>query len=354
MRLAQIARKVNTKPQEIRQFVKEKFDLELDSDPNTKLEEEQVNAIIEHFKVEEEIVEEVKEKVVVEEVDDSIDPNVDTDIDTLKEIAEEESEEKIEIPEVVAEEAKPVAEEFKDDTSAELSVQEEKPKKVVEIKHADPEAVDEAAEEDPTSFEEVEVDREAELIAAKVDKLEGIKVVGKIDLSEPEPEEEELPTVDAIEEEIDKLDGDVDTSEFPDMTESASDDEKEAIFAELDAQMDMAQGKQSVKQVTNEASEVNENIEVEDDENSIYKNARGDYRFTSEQKKNRENSLAVKKEKAKIKAQKEKKKRHYQENVAAKSKPQPKKKKKVDKTKKAEEKEAPKGAWQKFLNWLND
>ena len=41
---------------------------------------------------------------------------------------------------------------------------------------------DEAAEEDPTSFEEVEVDEDAELIAAKVEKLEGLKVVGKIDL----------------------------------------------------------------------------------------------------------------------------------------------------------------------------
>ena len=61
------------------------------------------------------------------------------------------------------------------------------------IKHAEGEEPDEAVEEDPTSFEEVEVNREAELIAAEVDKLEGLKVVGKIDLSEPEPEEEELP-----------------------------------------------------------------------------------------------------------------------------------------------------------------
>ena len=164
------------------------------------------------------------------------------------------------------------------------------------------------------------------------------------------------PTVDAIEDEIDNLDGDVDTSTFPDLTEESSDDEKDAIFAELDAQMDKKQGVQKVKQVTNEASEVNENIEVEDEESSIYKNARGIYRFTSEQRSNREKSLAIKAEKARIKAQKEKKKRHYQETVVPKVKSQPKKRKDRPAKKSAakEQKEAPKGMWQKFLRWLND
>ena len=351
MRLAQIARKVDSKPQEIRKFIHEKFEVELDADPNTKLDDDQVNAILEHFKVEEPEEQSKKEEETEEVVEDIIDPTIETDIESLKEIAEEEAgDTKIEIPDVNKED-NPESEENSDDEKKDT------PKKVVTIKHDEGDDAGETAEEDPKSFEEVEVDREAELIAAEVDKLKGIKVVGKIDLSEPEPEEEDLPTADAIEDEIDQLDGDVDTSEFPDLTESNSDEEKEAIFAELDAQMDQNKGGvQKVKQVTNEASEVNENIEVEEDENSIYKNKRGDYRFTTEQRKNREKSLAIKAEKAKIKAQKEKKKRHYEENVAAKVKPKSKKKKQKPSKKSAAkaQKEEPKGLWQKFLNWLND
>ena len=115
MRLAQIARKVDSKPQDIRKFIQEKFNVELDADPNTKVDEEQVNAILEHFKkeevVEETVIEEVKEEVEV--VDDTIDPTIETDIESLKELAEEEAGDlKIEIPEVAAEEAKPVPDEF--------------------------------------------------------------------------------------------------------------------------------------------------------------------------------------------------------------------------------------------------
>lgn len=353
MRLAQIARKVDSKPQEIRKFILDQFKVELDADPNTKLDDDQVNAILEHFK-KEEVVESVeKEEVddVIEEVEeDVIDPTVDTDIEALKEIAEEEAANvKLEIPDVKSEEEDSVTE----DKEEEQPTAEEKAKKVVEIKHSEE---NEVTEEDPTSFEEVEVDHEADVIAAKVDKLDGLKVVGKIDLSDPEPEEEDLPTADAIEDEIDQLDGDVDTSEYPDLTENSTDEDKEAIFAELDAQMDENKGVKKVKQVTNEASEVNDNIEVEDDENSIYKNKRGDYRFTREQRENRAKSLAVKAEKQRVKALKEKKKRHYEENVAAKVKPKSKKKKNKPskKAKSKEQQEEPKGLWQKFLNWLND
>lgn len=352
MRLAQIARKVNVKPAEIRKFIKDEFKVELEGDPNTKLEEDQVNAILEAFKTEEEekVKKPEKEKTPEEEI--PIDPEIETDIESLKELAEEEAPaEPIEIPEVNQEEDKSENESVKADTSD----KEAEDKKVVTIKYEE-EAEDPAEqEEDPSTFEEVEVDPDAELIAAKVEKLEGLKVVGKIDLMGPPPKEEELPSIDAIEDEIDALDGELDTSEFPDLTEDSSDDEKEAIFAELDAQMDAGQGRKSVKKVQKEADEVLENVGEE--EYSIYKNSKGQYRWTSEQKENRAQSLAEKAEKQRIQAQKEKKKRHYQENVAAVSKPKPKKTKKSSQKrskKKAEQKAEPKGLWQKFKQWLND
>jgi hypothetical protein len=361
MRLAQIARKVQTKPAEIRSFIKNKFDVELESDPNIKLDDKQVKAILEEFKVEgvvEEKVEEVVVEKVIEEEEDEVDPTVDTDISSLKELAEE-TIAKVAIPEIEKplDEAKEVPEEFQEEKSKAKKKQAKK--KSVEIVHADPESTDEAAEEDPSSFDEVAVDEDAELIAAKVEKLDGLKVVGKIDLTGPPPEEEELPTAEAIEEEIDQLDDGVDTSGFTDLTEENPDDEKDALFAELDAQMDGTTIDKEVKPVGNAAAaEVKENIsEEEEEEYSVYKDDRGEYHFSAEQKANRINSIAVKKEKAKIQAQKAKKARHYQENVASKSSIKPKKKKSqaaVAKAKKQEVKQAPKGPWKRFLRWLND
>lgn len=352
MRLAQIARRVDTKPQDIRNFIKDKFDIELDADPNTKLEDEQVNAILDHFRTEEPKVDEPvkhpKAETKTELIEEEIDHSIDTDIDSLKELAEEEVEEpKIDLPEIAAS-SQPADQAAK--------TEQEQPKKVVEIKYADKDEPVEDTESDTKSFEPVEVDTEAELIAAKAEKLAGLKVVGKIELGDPEPKEEDLPTVDAIEAEIDELDGDLDTSAFPDATSSSEDKEKEAIFAELDAQMEKGLSRGTVKKVSNEAEEVKNNIEFEEDENSIYKTKRGDYRFTAEQKQNRAKSLAVKAENDRIEAQKKKKKRYYQENVATKVKPQVKKpKQKVARKKKSNQtSEQPKGIWQKFLAWLND
>ncbi|MBD3638202.1 MAG: hypothetical protein HUJ25_12690 [Crocinitomicaceae bacterium] len=361
MRLAQIARKVQIKPAEVRSFIKEKFGVELDSDPNIKLDDDQVNAVLEHFKVEdtEEVKQVEKEKeATVDEI--PIDPTVDTDIETLKEVAEEEAgDTTVEIPDVTSEDTSSSDTDDSDKAESD-SEPESKERKVVPIQTAEGEDEDqEAKSEDPESFEEVEVDPDAEIITAQVDKLEGVKVIGKIDLLGDPPPEEELPTSDAIEDEIDALDGEVDTSEFPDLTEENTDEEKEAIFAELDAQMEQKTGKDEVKKVTNEASEVKENMDEEEEEYSIYKDKQGRYRFTAEQKRNREVSLAQKAERDRIEALKKKKKRHYEKNVAAKvqkppSKQKQNKNKSIKKAAEKSQKEEPKGLWQKFLNWLND
>lgn len=358
MRLAQIARKVNTKPTEIRAFIKKEFNIELDKDPNIKIEDDQVEAILEHFKIEE-VVEKVKpvvkKEIVEEEIE--IDPSIDTDIDSLKEVAEE-VDEKIEIPEIVAKEE--VVEEVK-----EKKAKKEPKKKVVGIKHASQEeleALKAKKDEESSEFTAVAVDENAEMIAAEIERLEGLKVVGKIELEDDKEtkkllnEKVELPSADSIETEIDSLDGELDTSEFPDLAEGESDESKEAIFAELDAAME-SKSAGKVKPVENSVSSaISENTDEEED--SIYKDSRGIYHFTSEQRANRKKSLEEKRAKEKAQRQKEKKARHYKENIAPKVKPKKKKapSKRAEKKKEAAvaKKEAPKSLWGKFLNWLND
>jgi hypothetical protein len=371
MRLAQLARKVKVKPTEIRNFIQREFDLELDADPNIKVDDKHVEAVVKEFHVEEEIIEEVKE--VKEEVaeEEYIDASIDTDLESLKEVVVEDKEEKLE------EGAK--AEDKKEETVVEET-------KIEEAKTTKPKSASKGAksitynEDDehvhindaPTTTVEVEVDPNAELIAGEIETLEGLKVVGKIDLGTDKEEEvvEEvefdeneqivLPTMEAIDSEIEKLDGDVDTSSFTNIAkEGASDEEKDAIFAELDAAMDNKSNEgNKVKKVVNKpAAEVSENIEEEED--SIYKNSKGIYRFTSEQRENRLKSLSIKEDKERIRLQKEKKARHYKENVAANTKVKKKKKgpskKQIAKQEaEANKKEAPTTFWGKIKNWLND
>lgn len=353
MRLGQIARKVNVKPVEIRTFIQEQFNVELDNDPNVKIEDEHAAAIIEQFKVEEVIEEKTPEvEEIVEELE--IDPSIDTDLESLKEVVDEVvTEKKVVIPDLNSIEAE------------KEEVLEEEPKlKQVEPKKVE---IDYEAEEAPLdeggNYEEVPVDPDAELISAKVEKLEGLKVVGKIELEDDKitkklmSEEVELPSVDEIESEIDALDGDIDTSGFSEIAKT-DDAEKEAIFAELDAQMESkSDGKVKAGKVkTAEEVETHLDKEVED---SIYKDEKGIYHFTTQQRENRKESLRVKAEKERIRKQKEKKARHYKQQVATKvsapkKKKEPSKKVQQKQAKQKLEKEAPKGLWGKFLNWIND
>ncbi|MFT4600853.1 MAG: hypothetical protein ACI857_001030 [Arenicella sp.] len=401
MRLAQIARKVKVKPAEIRSFIKDTFEIELDKDPNIKIEDSQVDAILEHFKIEEvvkEVVEEVIEEVEEEELE--IDPSIGTDLESLKE-AIEETIEKIEIPKVkekVVEET-PEAEEvieevqIKEAVIEEVAVEEEEEevveeeaaieeeiieeavtevqddRKVVGIQHATEEELAElrAKKDDETSteFQAVEVNENAELIAADIEKLEGFKVIGKIELEDDAEtkkllkEEVDLPSLEAIEDEISGLDGETDTSEFTELGEGETDEKKEAIFAELDAQM-ASSGSDKIKKVVNKAvtaSEVSENVEEE--ENSEYKDSRGIYHFSSSQKASRRKSLSESEGKKRARLGKEKKARHYQENVVKqaappKKKKEPSKKAVANKEAKIKKAEAPKSLWGKFKNWIND
>ena len=374
MRLAQLARKVKVKPAEIRNFIKDEFNVELDNDPNVKIEEDHVTAVMDKFQIiDEPAPEKLKKKPAeaekVEDVKEEIEPNKEVDIEVESSTDNKESLEETKEELKESEDAVPAA--AHDASEAHEKVEPSKAKKVVKIKHEEgEEAAKQPKEEESENFEPVEVDPDADLISAEVERLEGLKVVGKIDLGQDKEteklmnEEVELPSSEEVESEIDELDGDVDTSDFPEIAEQEDNEEKEAIFAELDAQMESGQQSKVKKAPAAKAEAVKDNMEDEDEEEfSIYKNKRGEYRFTLEQKKNREKSLFEKKQRERIEREKEKKKRHYEENIAPKvkkkNKAKKKKKKKVEAKRKTEQKvqgkkQEPKGLWQRFLNWLND
>lgn len=325
MRLAQLARKVDSKPEEIRKFILDEFGIELDNDPNVKLSDEQAEAVQQKFEV------------------------------AVVDVAEE--------PAEIPVEAVPAEEE---DTSAEITVEEViEPAETVAVKTttvdeilAQNEGNEELGDEEKP-FVEAVYDENAELIKAPKIQLEGVKVVGKIDLpvketavesSEEKNEsesgynepigEEGLPTAEQVEAEIDREEA----------LETVAD---KNITDELD--MAMAASTQDVKSGRTKQSkpkEVKENIEEE--ENSIYKDKNGIYHFTQEQLENRKKRLAELSDKKKQQALKDKKKRHYKDLMRDQPASQKKKKKSPEKKHKQENKSEPKGIWGKFLAWLND
>ncbi|MCC7453756.1 MAG: hypothetical protein IT222_06290, partial [Crocinitomix sp.] len=113
---------------------------------------------------------------------------------------------------------------------------------------------------------------------------------------------------------------------------------------------------------------VEENLPISEDEDSIYKDEKGVYHFTPEQKANRQKRLYEIERTKKIKVEQEKKKRHYEEKMKLKEQKKaqnqvPSTKKKTEpsdkpienrRTEKKQPVEPPKGLWKKFLYWLND
>lgn len=330
MRLAQIARKVNKKPNEILEFIESSFNVKLEEDLNLKLSDEHESAIIAEFMPEEPEVEKVQETTSTKE---SSEP----------EITDSEQEEVIE--EEPLEESTTSTTEVTDEVNAE------------ETEQSDEEAV----ETDADPFIEREVDPDAELIKAPKVALEGIKVVGKIDLPKTkqelaeeydpnvEIEHEPLPDADSVENEIDQLDGKTDTSDF----HFESDDE---LLSDLEAaQSTLSQDvKKNVQEIAT-AKEVKDNVvEEEDEESARFKDKKGIYHFSREQRDNRQKKLFLIAEKRKLEDLKEKKKKHYEENVAKKTTPVKKKPKKKSIAEQSSDKPERKGLWGKFLNWLND
>lgn len=79
MRLGQFARKLNVKPQEIAEFLKNEFELEISVHPNSKIEDEYIEAIKLFFSKEE------KEKIVsTEERKPTLEENINEEADPKK------------------------------------------------------------------------------------------------------------------------------------------------------------------------------------------------------------------------------------------------------------------------------
>lgn len=320
MRLAQIARKVGMTPTEIRRFIEGEFQVEIGNEPNYKLNEDQIDAVLQNFTP----VEKEPEVAPKKEEIPPVETTVEEVVETVPEIAEVEAttplEAETEAPEVteeIAVEAEAVIEEEDTaDTGAE-----EVP--------AELETVTEDQDEE-APFVEAEVDPDAELIKAPKIKLDGLKILGKIEL----PEKKEVE---------------------PEKTEEELEAEEAEKIAALDAAMQSQA--QDVRKKGDSKADKKEEQEV-----SEYKDKNGIYHFSHQQKVNREKRLIELDIKRKRENERNKKKQHYQEMMQGREQKSSVKAEKLKARKTAATKEkkaqktteAPKGLWAKFLRWLND
>lgn len=351
MRLAQIARKVGLTPVDIKRFLESEFDQSIGNEPNYKLDKDQIDAVLEKFpipipKVEKPVIKEAPVEVV-DEFDEAVSEmekvveavnDVEAEVSTIEnETAEEAVETVIEENTVEASTVEePIAEEITEITEPVAEVVEnDEAIAEVEINYDEPSEVLDA----DAGFVEVAVDREADLIKAPKIKLDGLKVLGKIEL--PGKKEEEV--VEKTEEEVEQEEADT--------------------LAELDAAMQLnAQDIKPAKVTRKESKETKEHFSAEEESYSEYKDARGIYHFSLQQKQNREKALVQVELNRQREAAKEKKKRHYQETMKDRKQSEPEtisksKQNKIEiKKQKREEKkiEPPKGLWAKFKRWLND
>lgn len=297
MRLGQISRKLNVKPNDIRDFIESEFNVSIDLDLNFKLEDNQIAALNEKFKSIEPIV------TATEKNESSY--TVDNAVQVEKENDEAQ----------IVDEIEPVVVEVETETSGVIQ----------NVERAED---DDRIESEKTNlvdpFEPLPVNPDAELIKAPKIKLEGLKVVGKIELPE------KVVAKSAVE---DSAENEESTNEMIDATT-------------IDAEK---------KETTQKTEKIIDEVE---EEYSIYKDKRGIYHFSQQQRENRKNSLARIAFKKLEKQKKKNKARHYQKNVnLAKKENQEKKKAKKDNAKSQKSsitKPVRKGIWGKFLNWLND
>ncbi len=342
MRLAQIARKVGMTPNDIKRFLESEFDLNIGKEPNYKLDDIQVDAVLNRFPIPEPV------EVVVEYKPE---PTATVKIEEEEEVEEIVAEKAVEIvasnvseDEAVENESNELTEELIEETiEAASTVTEEpeiQPKKVintpvVEINYES--TGEETASE--RAFIPVPVDANAELIKAPTIKLDGLKILGKIEL--PETKKVELaPSAEEIEK-----------SEM-------------AALAQLDAAMQAQE--QDVKKVTPPSAEkpiTKKVVEaVNDDPDAAFKDVNGIYHFSAEQRANRIQSIQNRAARRREIDQKEKKRRYYEEILAqrkdastpAKAKKLKPKKVEAREQKKRIEKPKPTTLWGKFVYWLND
>lgn len=310
MRLGQLSRKLDIKPTEIREFIRNEFKIEIDLDLNTRIEDLHADAITAKFEKKSEPVQTIQKSTPPIQKEETAEP----EFNSVAEVIEATEKEHpvhapIEIPHY--HEAHHSAQ--KENETLEATVEKESEKVV----------------EDPRAFIPLPVDPDAELIKVPKIKLEGLKVVGKIEL--PKKKEKEV----ANETPVDELN--------PEVTEDmVSGDQATAVS--------------SVKKERRSKPVVVQNND--DEEYSIYKDKNGIYHFSQTQRENRKNSLERLKREKQEALRKAKKSQYYQQLVETEKKvesPKVKAKKQAQKESKSQpQKPVRKGLWGKFLNWLND
>jgi len=278
MRLGQLSRKLDLKPTEIRELIRKEFNVEIDMDLNTRIEDNYADALSKKY-----------QSAKAE------------DITTITRSRQEKP-----VEPVVEEVATPV------DITPEPIVEEVTETVTVAVP-------EESVIENKDAFIPLPVDPDAELIKAPKIKLEGLKVVGKIDLPQPK---EIIPAQDA--------------EEAPENT---------------------AEGTHETPKSFKERRLKNPPVLNNDDEEySIFKDKKGIYHFSQTQRENRKNSLERVKREHQEQLRKKKKITHYQQIVQGEKKaesPAKKTQKQQQKeTRKQPEKPLPKGLWGKFVNWL--
>ncbi len=323
MRLGQLSRKLDIKPTEIREFIRNEFKIEIDLDLNTRIEDSHADAITAKFEKKAEPVVQIKKSSTPLNTEE-------TEVQEFHSVAEVIEAEKehhvvhspIEVPNY--HEAHHASKKEVEQESIKNS--EKEPEKIVD---------------DPRAFIPLPVDPDAELIKVPKIKLEGLKVVGKIDL--PKKKEKEVETV------IETPSSELDSSTADIITETIEGSESSTVV-EVNAEALKPQKKERQQK-----SVVVQNND--DDEYSIYKDKNGIYHFSQTQRENRKNSLERLKREKQEALRKSKKSQYYQQLVETEKKvesPKVKAKKQAQKeSKKQPEKVVRKGVWGKFLNWLN-
>jgi len=264
MRLGQISRKFDLKPQQIREFILNEFNITIVDDPNYKLDDMHVEAIQNAFVSKE------------ENENSTIKPQKLIDIDEIK----------------VTSFVPPINEINENETSITKDTLPELEKSEIDV------------------FTPLPVDPNAELIKAPKIKLEGLKVIGKIELPEKI-----------------KIEPEINDENSSDITDSINNDKK-----------------------------IDVDINEQEEEYSIYKDKKGIYHFSQQQRENRIKSLERIKL-AKREALRKKKKNIHYEKIAEKTKKKTDKKENKQRASiknQSTAKPERKGLWGKFLNWLND
>lgn len=293
MRLGQLARRLSIKTDKIVKYLNDEKDTQIGEHPNTKIPDEFVDDVIDFFKPEP--IAEMKAALAEET------PSTPQKTETPKEEVVINS-----IPEEEAEVIEEAPMEVEQPTEMEETASEE-----TETLITDENVASNTIEE--AELTEADLNIVDGIIKAPKQELEGVKVVGKIDLPTPKVEAEETSSEEGVNQE---------TGETTDNVEASEKEEKPT----------RKPAKNKAKRKTPEQRK----------------------RQHEERKRKQEEEERKAREERKKELDQQKRKNHYLNQLEAIQKATPKKKKNKKPSTKKVKQEAPKGLWKKFLYWLND